>query len=271
MASSLLITVLWSALVGIAGLRFSPRTIRPLPSLRSPAATSTRPAPVLLVGLGRRIHRVANRAFVVLGRPCPPCQSDRARARLAIVTLVGTAMLLVAPAVAGATTLLGTALWRARRRRRTAQRQARVRHELPDVVELLAIAMGSGANLVQAIDITTADMDGVVCDALRAALTATAVGHRMVDALRSIPDQLGEEARPLVTALVLAERHGTPLVQALRHLADDLRDQRRRHAEEVARRVPIRLLGPLVLLLLPAFALLSVAPLLAGGLRSLRL
>ena len=42
-------------------------------------------------------------------------------------------------------------------------------------------------------------------------------------------------------------------------------------AEEAARRVPVRLLFPLVLCVLPAFALLTVAPLLAGALRSLRL
>ena len=36
-------------------------------------------------------------------------------------------------------------------------------------------------------------------------------------------------------------------------------------AEEAARRVPVKLLFPLVLCVLPAFALLTVAPLLAGA------
>ena len=142
---------------------------------------------------------------------------------------------------------------------------------MPDAVELLAIAISSGANLTQAVDITVANTEGIVADAMRSARQATLVGRRMVDALALLPDDLGSEAQPLVTALVLAERHGTPLVQALRQLALELRDQRRRSAEEAARRVPIRLLAPLVLLLLPAFALLTVAPLLAGGLRSLSL
>ena len=43
-----------------------------------------------------------------------------------------------------------------------------------------------------------------------------------------------------------------------------------RRAASSARRVPVTLLFPLVFCTLPAFALLTVAPLLAGGLRSLR-
>lgn len=261
------ITALWMVVVGLSAYRFRPQPLRVIVGTRH----STRQPSRLFVAVGVRVHRSASFIATSLGRPRPSARTDRQLARIAQLTLGATLMLAIAPQVALATGLVGGAMFRLRRRRTITTRQALVRRQLPDVVELLAIAMGSGANLTQAIDITTANMDGVVCQALRDALAATSVGHRMVDALRMIPTQLGEEARPLVTALVLAERHGTPLVEALRQLAGDLRDQRRRHAEEVARRVPIRLLGPLVLLLLPAFALLSVAPLLASGLRSLRL
>ena len=42
-------------------------------------------------------------------------------------------------------------------------------------------------------------------------------------------------------------------------------------AEEAVRKVPVKLLFPLVTCTLPAFALLTVAPLVAGALRQLRL
>ncbi|MDP9387533.1 MAG: hypothetical protein M3Q48_06280, partial [Actinomycetota bacterium] len=60
-------------------------------------------------------------------------------------------------------------------------------------------------------------------------------------------------------------------VPALERLAAEVRRQRLRQAEEAARRVPVLLLFPLVLCVLPAFALLTVAPLIAGALRELRL
>ncbi|HET9442168.1 MAG TPA: type II secretion system F family protein, partial [Acidimicrobiales bacterium] len=81
----------------------------------------------------------------------------------------------------------------------------------------------------------------------------------------------GEGARPLVAALVDAERYGAPLAAALDRVADAARLARQRAAEEEARRVPVKLLFPLVACILPAFGLLTVAPLIAGGLRAVRL
>ena len=75
---------------------------------------------------------------------------------------------------------------------------------------------------------------------------------------------------PLVAALLASERYGAPLLDGLARLAAELRSDRRRRAEEAARRVPVKLLFPLVFCTLPAFALLTVAPLLAGALGSLR-
>jgi tight adherence protein C len=70
--------------------------------------------------------------------------------------------------------------------------------------------------------------------------------------------------------LVGAERYGTPLLPGLDRLAVDARLDRRRRAEEAARRVPVKLLFPLVLCVLPAFGLLTMTPLLAGALDALR-
>ena len=81
----------------------------------------------------------------------------------------------------------------------------------------------------------------------------------------------GEAARPLTAALVASERYGAPVVAGLERLAAEVRRDRRRRAEEAARRVPVKLLFPLVTCTLPAFALLTVAPLIAGTLGSLRL
>jgi pilus assembly protein TadC len=51
----------------------------------------------------------------------------------------------------------------------------------------------------------------------------------------------------------------------------DCRLRRRRAAEEAARRLPVTLLFPLVLTTLPAFALLTIVPLLVGSFSSLSL
>ena len=72
-------------------------------------------------------------------------------------------------------------------------------------------------------------------------------------------------------ALAGSERSGAPLGTALDRLADEVRRDRRRRAVDAARRVPVKLLFPLVSCTLPAFGLLTVAPLIASAVRSLRL
>ena len=49
---------------------------------------------------------------------------------------------------------------------------------------------------------------------------------------------------PLITALVASDLEGTPLVPALERLAAEARLDRRRRAEEAARKVPVELLFP---------------------------
>jgi tight adherence protein C len=72
--------------------------------------------------------------------------------------------------------------------------------------------------------------------------------------------------RPLTDALLASDRLGAPVGPVLARLAAEERTALRRQAEAHARRVPVRLLFPLVFLVLPAFVLLTVVPGLAAGL-----
>jgi Flp pilus assembly protein TadB len=165
---------------------------------------------------------------------------------------------------------------RGRRRRveRNRKRVTAVRGELSVVVDMLRVAASTGRSLPLAITtVCTPSSPGELSRGLAAAVAGIERGQRLADGLTRFEDDLiiGPEVRPLMSALLSAERYGTPLPQVLGTLADDVRDLRRRHAETAARKAPVRMLAPLVLLLLPSFALLTVAPLLAGGLLSLRL
>ncbi len=113
--------------------------------------------------------------------------------------------------------------------------------------------------------------DEPIAGALAAVHRRVTHGERLTDALPELLSALGESMRPLVSALVSAERDGAPLRLPLERAAEVARDVRRRRAEESARRVPVQLLFPLVACVLPAFALLTVVPLLAGTLQTLSL
>lgn len=155
-------------------------------------------------------------------------------------------------------------------RRQRARARDVLRRSLPELVDLLTLTVGSGMTVPLAIDAVARRHHGPVAGELRRVVEEMARGRRCADALDDAARRIGPEARGVFAALAASDRYGAPLTDALVRIADDVRADRRRRAEEAARRVPVRLLFPLVLCVLPAFALLTVAPLLAGALRSLR-
>ena len=155
--------------------------------------------------------------------------------------------------------------------RRAARERDPVAAETADVTDLFVLALGAGLNLRLAVDAVAERAPASWAPALSRVVERVSRGQRVSDALDAVPDELGGAARTLVRALTGAERYGSPLLPMLERLALDARLDRRRRAEEAARRVPVKLLFPLVLCVLPAFGLLTLAPLLAGAVDALRL
>ena len=152
---------------------------------------------------------------------------------------------------------------------RTSLRGAdRLADDLPDVVELMVVAASSGCNVRLAVEAAVRHHAGPATEVFNGALREVALGARLSDALEDVIQDLdrriAEVLRPVVAVLVDCDHYGTPAATALQRLSDDLRLHRQRRAETRARRIPVRLLLPLVLCVLPSFALLTVAPLFAG-------
>jgi tight adherence protein C len=190
--------------------------------------------------------------------------------RVGRAVLAAAAAALVQPVLAVPVAALTWAWPALPARRARARRASEVRRHLPEAVDLLALAVGAGLTVPLAVAAVARRAPGPVGRELGQVVAEVGAGRRLGDALALLPARLGEEARPLVAALIASERDGAPLADGLDRLAGELRADRRRRAEEAARRVPVKLLFPLVSCILPAFALLTVAPLLAGALRALR-
>ena len=205
----------------------------------------------------------------------PPAPVDhrhrRWRARAGIAALVVVSLLagalwlplaVVPPAVA-----LGRRRWSAARRLRRAR--AAIANALPDVVDLLVVAIGAGLTPTLAVRQLAALAPPPFATAFAEVDRRVGHGQRLADALTALVDGVGEPIRPVVAAIAGAERYGAPLGPTLELLAHEARHERRRRAEEAARTLPVKLCFPLVGCILPAFVLLTIAPLIAGALRSL--
>jgi Flp pilus assembly protein TadB len=217
----------------------------------------------------RRLRRLIRAASIRDGPLDERRQPWRVRAHVAV--LLGASVLLAATwpplAVVPPLAAYGRRRWvRARRRRRTAEA---VRAALPDVIDLFVVAVGAGLTPTLAVRRLATLAPGPFAVAFAEVGRRIDRGERVADAMGALIEQLGEPARPLVSAVSGAERYGTPLAPTLDMLAQEARRERRRYAEERARTLPVKLCFPLVGCILPAFVLLTIAPLIAGAFRSL--
>lgn len=152
-----------------------------------------------------------------------------------------------------------------RRRRATIDRQTL------DFVELLLAAIEAGLPPAVAVERAARMTSGCLGEELDTAARQIELGVGWRVALEQLGDRTGSTAlRRLTVTLARGHRLGTSPRQSLRAIADELRMDRRSRAEETARRAPVKMLFPLVLLILPAFLLLTVGPVLLATIRSLR-
>jgi tight adherence protein C len=146
-----------------------------------------------------------------------------------------------------------------------------VQRGLPELIDLLALGVGAGLTVREALAVSVAWTPAPLGAAFADAIRRSDAGEPFVESLESAAAALGPGVRPLVTVLIAAERDGAALVPALERASDEARRRRRVEAEEEARRVPVLMLFPLVLCVLPAFAVLTVVPVLIGTLSDLQL
>ena len=153
----------------------------------------------------------------------------------------------------------------ARRRRALADR------EVPQFLDILAAASTAGLGPHAALERAVGATSGPLERELRRFLAEVALGARWRDGLVRMTERLQlADLRRAVQAMVRTERLGSSLADALRELADEVRDERRQAAAERARKAPVKMLFPLVFMILPAFLLLTVVPVLISTLRSIR-
>jgi len=155
-------------------------------------------------------------------------------------------------------------------RRVHARRRAEaVRSAVPDLVDLFLVAASAGRPVASSLVVVAPRAPPAVAPAVRDAAARLRRGQRLAECLDELGRQLGPTGAPLTDALQQAARTGAPLVPLLEGVAAAARDRRRRRSQEVARRLPVTMLLPLVACILPAAILLAVVPVLLVSVASL--
>ena len=217
---------------------------------------------------GIRLSKSASARFETAGVGWDP------RAVVGAKVVAVAATLVVFGALAGPVALpVAYAAWRApdlvlaRMARRTTRAADR---EIPVVLDLLAVATSAGLPPQLAFRRAVEGAEGPLADALREVVDATDLGGRWRDELRVAGDRVElPDLRRLIGALARTEAVGSSLSEEVARLAADVREVRRAAAAQRARTAPVKMLFPLVFLVLPAFLLLTVVPVLLTTVRSI--
>jgi tight adherence protein C len=144
------------------------------------------------------------------------------------------------------------------------KRQQSIQRAFPDALDLTLICVESGMSIEQTFRRVSQEV-GTQSIPLAEELTlATAELSYLPDrrqAFENLGNRTGlDSVRSVCTALVQAERYGTPLGSALRVLAQEMRDQRMNAAEKKAAALPPKLTVPMILFFLPVLFVVIMTP-----------
>jgi tight adherence protein C len=147
---------------------------------------------------------------------------------------------------------------------KTARRRQRIFIGLPDALDLLVVCVEAGMGLDAAItrvgeEIRFTDRD--LSNELRLLNLELRAGKARQEALRNLAKRVNlEDMNSLVTLLVQTDRFGTSIAQALRVYSDTFRTKRYQAAEELAAKLPVKMLFPLIFFIFPAMFVAILGP-----------
>ncbi len=152
---------------------------------------------------------------------------------------------------------------------RASKRRESVMGAFPDALDLLLICVESGMSIEAAIQKVAAEVGSASIELaeeltlLTAELSYLPERRMAYEGLAKRTNHPGVKA--VTTAMIQAERYGTPLGTALRVMAKENREMRIAQAEKKAAQLPAKLTVPMILFFLPVLFVVILGPSIMRG------
>ena len=147
---------------------------------------------------------------------------------------------------------------------RTNQRAKDMRDTLPDLIDLLVICTESGLGMDAAINRVSQEIarsSKILAEEFYLAALEIRAGAGRSTALKNLALRVDlEDLHSLVSMLVQADRFGTSLADSLRIQSEVMRTKRMQRAEEIAAKVPVKMLIPLIFFIFPSLLMVLIGP-----------
>jgi len=147
---------------------------------------------------------------------------------------------------------------------RIRERKRRISEGFPDALDLIVVCLESGLGLGPAIQRVGEEIKLVhkqLSDELHVLSFELRTGLPRQQALRNLGIRTGvDDVKSLMAVLIQTDRFGTSVGDALRVYSDHMRKTRQFRAEELANKLPIKLLFPLIFCIFPSFFVILMGP-----------
>lgn len=149
------------------------------------------------------------------------------------------------------------------------KRQANIKRDLPNVIDLLNLCVGAGLDFMLAVhrvvkDIKPCELTRELADVYH----QTRLGKSRREAMQNFAWRIDTpETYSFVRALLQADRMGSPISEAMNLQAEEMRFRRFQQGEAMALKAPIKLLFPLFVFILPVVLIIVAGPILLQFIR----
>jgi tight adherence protein C len=133
------------------------------------------------------------------------------------------------------------------------KRKNAIQKSLPEFLDMIASTVQAGLALNAALGYAAQAVPGPVRDEINEALSQIRMGQSRTDALRAVGERTNHPAlRNALRVMTQAEKLGANITKMLTNLAEDARHHRLMLVEEMAGKLPVKMVFPMIFFLIPA-------------------
>jgi tight adherence protein C len=144
---------------------------------------------------------------------------------------------------------------------RAQDRQKQMERELPDILDQIVIAIEAGLSFEGALARVAETGDGALAAEFRRALQDMRLGMSRRAAYQGLAGRTTiEDLKRFCKQIIQAEEFGVSMASVVRTLAQEMRIRRRYRAEELAQKIPVKIVFPLAVCFLPVLFIVILYP-----------
>lgn len=146
-------------------------------------------------------------------------------------------------------------------RGRVRARQGKIRKGLPDALDMLSVCADAGLGFDQSMQRVSEYWQTPVGIEFGRVVKEMEMGLSRQDALRSLAERLDiAELSSFVAVIIQSDQLGMSIADTLHAQAKQMREERRFRAQEQARKIPLKMLFPMMTLIFPAMMAVIIGP-----------